>query len=99
MNYGGPQLYQKETPTQVFTCKTCKIFKNTFFEAYLRTAAFSPNTTIFRCFKNLAKKSSLYFRGIIKEHERPSDLTFLTLEIRDHFQILILILSEFKGIN
>ena len=99
MNYGGPQLYQKETPTQVFTCKTCKIFKNNFFEAYLRTAAFGPNTTIFRCFKNLAKKSFLYFRGIIKEHERPSDLTFLTLEIRDHFQILILILSEFKGIN
>ena len=25
------QLYYKDTPTQVFSCKVCEIFKNTFF--------------------------------------------------------------------
>ena len=25
------QLYEKETPTQVFSCKICEIFMNTFF--------------------------------------------------------------------
>ena len=25
------QLYQKETPTEVFSCEFCEIFKNTFF--------------------------------------------------------------------
>ena len=27
----GLQLYQKETPTQVFCCEICEMFKNTFF--------------------------------------------------------------------
>ena len=27
----GLQLYWKETPTQVFSCEYCKIFKNVFF--------------------------------------------------------------------
>ena len=31
------QLYQKETPTQVFSCEICEIFKNTYFEEHLRT--------------------------------------------------------------
>ena len=30
------QFYQKETPTQVFSCKYCKIFKNSFFVEHLR---------------------------------------------------------------
>ena len=30
---------QKETPTRVFCCKFCKIFKSTYFVEYLRTAA------------------------------------------------------------
>ena len=29
----------KEAPTQVFSCENCEIFKNTYFEEYLRTAA------------------------------------------------------------
>ena len=33
------QLYQKETPTQVFSCETCKIFKSIYIEEYLWTAA------------------------------------------------------------
>ena len=28
-----------ETPTQVFSCEYCEIFKNTYFEEHLRTAA------------------------------------------------------------
>ena len=27
----GPQLYKKETPTQMFSCEYCDIFKNSFF--------------------------------------------------------------------
>ena len=27
----GLELYQRETPTKVFTCEYCEIFKNSFF--------------------------------------------------------------------
>ena len=37
---GKHHHYQKETPTQVFSCEYCEIFRNTYFEEYLRTAAF-----------------------------------------------------------
>ena len=33
------QLYLKETPTLVFPCEYCEIFKNTNFEEHLQTAA------------------------------------------------------------
>ena len=33
------QLYYKETPTQMFSCKCLKISKNTCLEKHLRTAA------------------------------------------------------------
>ena len=33
------QLYQKETPTQVFSCEYCTVFKMTCFEEHLYTAA------------------------------------------------------------
>ena len=29
----------QETPTQAFSCEYCVIFKNTYFEEHLRTAA------------------------------------------------------------
>ena len=29
----------KETPTQLFSCEYCEVFKNAYFEEYLRTAA------------------------------------------------------------
>ena len=29
------QLYEKETPTQVFSCEFCKFFKNTFLTEHL----------------------------------------------------------------
>ena len=34
-----PAFYSKKTPLQVFSCETCGIFKNTYFEEYLRTTA------------------------------------------------------------
>ena len=33
------KIYKKENPPQVFSSKYCKIFKNTYFEEHLRTAA------------------------------------------------------------
>ena len=32
-------MYYKEIPTQVLSCEYCEIFKNTYFEEHLRTAA------------------------------------------------------------
>ena len=32
-------LYLKETPTQVFSFEICQIYKNTYFEEHLQTAA------------------------------------------------------------
>ena len=34
-------LYQKETPTQVFPCEYCKIFKSTYFVEYFANGCFS----------------------------------------------------------
>ena len=33
------QLFKKETPTQLFSCKCSEIFKNTYFEKQMQTAA------------------------------------------------------------
>ena len=39
----------KETPTQVFSCEYCKIFKSNYLKEHLRTAASK------RCFENFCK--------------------------------------------
>ena len=42
----SPKAYnfnKKETPTQVFTCEYCEIFKNTYFEEHLQMAASEPH--------------------------------------------------------
>ena len=38
--YSYLQVYEKETPTQVFFCEYCKIFKNIHFEEHMRMDAF-----------------------------------------------------------
>ena len=38
-NTCGVFFQQKEVATQVFSCEYCKIFKKTYFEEHLRTAA------------------------------------------------------------
>ena len=35
----GLQLYWSEAPTQVFYCKICEIFQNSYFEEHLLTIA------------------------------------------------------------
>ena len=42
------QLYLKKSPTQVFSCGYCKMFKNIYFEEHLQTAAlvYEPCQTI-----------------------------------------------------
>ena len=37
------QLFKEETPTGVFSCNTCEIFKNIYFQEYLR-----KNTSVVR---------------------------------------------------
>ena len=39
-------LYSKDTPTQMFSCANCEVFKNTYFEEHLRTAAFINIVTV-----------------------------------------------------
>ena len=43
INSEGMQLYLKEPPTQVFSCKNCGILKNAHSEEHLRTASFTSN--------------------------------------------------------
>ena len=40
----GLQLYQKETPAQMFSCEICEIFKKAHFEEYLGRAAAVNNS-------------------------------------------------------
>ena len=40
----GLQLYQKETSTQVLSCKFCEIFEDTYFEKHSWTAAFEASS-------------------------------------------------------
>ena len=37
--FSQKQQPEKERPTHVFSCTCCEIFKNTYFEEHLRTAA------------------------------------------------------------
>ena len=39
LQHSRPAYSLKETPTQVFSCEYCKIFKNTYFEENLRATA------------------------------------------------------------
>ena len=45
---GGPEacnFIKKETPTKVFSCKFCEIFKNTFFTEHFTTASSFCNSS------------------------------------------------------
>ena len=42
----GLQLQKTQHPTEVFSCKHCKIFKSTYFEKHLRTAASDSSCTL-----------------------------------------------------
>ena len=38
-NLTGKHRYWKETPTQVFSCEICEMFKNAYFDEQMPTAA------------------------------------------------------------
>ena len=43
---GGLQLYQRETPIQMFSCEVCEVFMNNYFEEHLRTTSSNLNLII-----------------------------------------------------
>ena len=45
-------LFNK-APTQMFSCEYCEIFKNTYFEKHLRTAASNNSVWAWRYFEDL----------------------------------------------
>ena len=54
------QLYQKETPTQVFFCEYREIFKNTHFEKHLQTiASVDSRAAVFQEFALPLKRNAL----------------------------------------
>ena len=55
------QLYEKETPTQVFSCEITEIFKNTFFYGTPQVAA---SDNVIERVKNIFffHKTSLFFK-------------------------------------
>ena len=61
INPEGLQLFLKETPTQVFSCKICDIFKNAYFEEHLRTASFALNLI----FKTSTADSIFYWMDFV----------------------------------
>ena len=44
-NFTAATLFKKETPKHVFYCEFCEIFKNTYLDENLRTAA-----SVFYCY-------------------------------------------------
>ena len=61
----GLQIYQKETPVQVFSCELCDIFKNTFFAKHLRATASA------RCFLTTI---TLFVTGILLQLHKLNNL-------------------------
>ena len=64
----GLQLYEKETPTQVFSCEHCEIFNNNYFEEHLRTAASVPSLG-YRSVLGTSFKPELCFAEIVNNYE------------------------------
>ena len=57
-----PATLLKETPTQVFFCEYCEIFKSTYFEKHLRTTAFvNSRATVFQEILALPKRNALNY--------------------------------------
>ena len=62
----GLHFIKKETPTQVFFCEYCEIFKNTYFEKHLRTtASVNSRAAVFQESLALPKRNALT-SGIFK---------------------------------
>ena len=55
------KFIKKETPIQVFSCDYCKVFKKTYFEEHLRTAASVYSKDLLK-YKNCVIKNMLPVR-------------------------------------
>ena len=66
----GLHFIKKETPTQVFFCEYCEIFKNTYFEKHLRTTAFvNSRAAVFQESLALPFKRNVLTSGICNVEE------------------------------
>ena len=52
--------FTKETPTQVFSCEIYEIFKNTYFEEYLRMTASVVSFSCYLCWILFLMKSQVF---------------------------------------
>ena len=64
------QLYQKETPTLVFSCEICETFTKTSFEKLRKTHCFSDLKHHIRVFH------TLYFSSILRNSTENSEVSF-----------------------
>ena len=72
---GGMQFYWKETPIQMFSCEYWEIFKNTFFEKHLRTAA-----SVLLIIKVVASIGHLFLiKNITRDDSKPFTKRFADL--------------------
>ena len=61
------QLYWKKTPTHVFWCEYCEIFRNAYFGEHLRSAAYADcSCRLILKLKNLKIRFILFLKGNIK---------------------------------
>ena len=58
----GLQLYHKETPTQVLSCESCEILKNSFFK---RAPPLAASVSLKGVFKTLP---NIFYRAVLTEN-------------------------------
>ena len=69
-------LFNKETPTQVFFCKTCKIFKNTVFLQNTSFGCFLPIRSFLKVLTDFKQKNGYLWSGCFISHHNhfPADI-------------------------
>ena len=83
----GLQLYQKETPAQLFACECCGNFKNTQFENHLRTVSeFFLQLSLLRAVKFSAVTSSEVFflcqETITESYSEPCQISKMNCSVK-----------------
>ena len=87
------QLYWKEAPTQIFSCKIWKNFKNTFFEEHLRTIASRSSNFDTLNRSNYSHVFNLSWKKIENFHENNNWRLFFWLRYRLCHWAFVFILS------
>ena len=79
------QLYQKETPTQLFSSEICEFFRNTYFEEHLRT---TPKGHVFVDSPSIRRRNSTWkLRRNYISFERRSHVEIMTSIRRGNFDV------------